>query len=185
MSSWPLMSESPSSSGGSATCPCTGIAHTQASTAQQQRAPRDLTRSAPQTHMRQRTNAQALVRAPAAGVIAIGQIHFNPCRQVPIPCGASAADVHLTIALNLTVSHAPCPICEHVPACPANGGADRPADGHELCGMDFSSESPPVPARPDPRFMTHLPGYAFDHVPFDVANASLGSIFAIIDMCYS
>lgn len=135
----------------------------------------------PQTHMRQRTNAQALVRAPAAGGIVIGQITCNSCRQVPIPCGASAANVHMTIALNMTVSHAPCPICEHVPACPADGGAG----GEEPCGMDFASESPPVPARSDPRFMTHLPGYAFDHVLFDATTASRGSIFAIIDLCYS
>jgi hypothetical protein len=29
-----------------------------------------------------------------------------------------------------------------------------------LCGMDFASESPPVPVRNDPWFMTHLQGHA-------------------------
>jgi hypothetical protein len=146
-------------------CPCTGIVQTQASTALLRPDPNALTSLPPQAHMRQRTNAQALVRAFAPNImIMIRQIACNPCQQVPIPCGSSSADVHLAITLNMTVSYALCPICENVPACSATGGSSAGrsdyVDDEKLCGMEFASESPPVPVRTEPRFMAHLQGHA-------------------------
>jgi hypothetical protein len=104
--------------------------------------------------MRQRTNAQALVSSAHAKRL----ITLSSLFQVPIPCGSSSADIHMSIALNITVSHASCPICEHVIACPLDAADDSSHAADDACGVDIASESPPVPARMEARFSAHAPG---------------------------
>ncbi len=78
---------------------------------------------------------------------------------MPIPCivpGTDPSPIHMSISLKSTVSHDPCPICEHVPSCSLHDNDDDSYKvGDANCGLEAESESPMVHARTDPYFMLH------------------------------
>ena len=79
--------------------------------------------------------------------------------QIPVPCAAPAAAVRMSVSLKMMISHAACPICEHVPTCtPGSNGQLTGSDGENnvACGVELTSETPLVAARLDPRFMLHM-----------------------------